>query len=170
MRMVFALAAGGLALVASARTGLAQSMFNACDLNQDGTVNVVDVQLAVNMYIGTSPCTATVAGTGVCNQDVVNRIKTAAIGGTCVTGPGPHSVSLNWTASTSPNLNGYNVYRASVSGGPYKKLNTSLIVGSTYIDNNIDAGETYYYVATAVDTSNNESTYSNQATATVPTP
>lgn len=162
------LIAGGLALVAFARMGMAQS--SVCDLNSDSTVNVVDVQLAVNMYLGTTPCTATVEGTGVCNQDVVSRVKTAAIGGTCVTGPGPHSVTLNWTASTSPNLKGYYVYRAGVSGGPYKKMNSTPVVGTSYVDYNIDGGFTYYYVATAVDTSNNESTYSSQAGASVPTP
>src|SRR5215469_921342 len=45
---------------------------SACDLNQSGSVNVVDVQLAVNMYLGTSSCTATLVGSRVCNQHVVN--------------------------------------------------------------------------------------------------
>jgi hypothetical protein len=172
MRIGIALTTASLAFIASTGIGLAQSgtPANACDLNKDGMVNVFDVQLAADMYIGTVPCTATVAGTGVCNQDVVNRVANAAVGRTCVTGLGPHSVSLNWTASTSANIAGYNIYRSGVTSGPYKKMNASLTAGTTYVDYDVDAGFTYYYVATAVDTGNNESAYSSQASATVPTP
>jgi hypothetical protein len=148
----------------------AAAALNACDLNQDATVNVVDVQLGVNMYLGMLSCSATVEGPGVCNRDVINRITTAALGGTCVTGAGPHSVTLNWAASATPNISGYNLYRGAASGGPYTKINPSLIVGTSYVDNNVDGGQTYYYVATAVDSSNKESKYSNQAAGTVPTP
>ena len=153
--------------VASVASGPA----NACDLNADTTVNVIDVQLAVNMYLDPNPldCTATVAGNGVCNQDVINRITTAALGGTCVTGQGTHGVTLSWGQSSTANVT-YNVYRGTVSGGPYYKVNASVIPGTSFSDIDVNAGSTYYYVATAVDTSNNESSYSNQASATVPTP
>jgi hypothetical protein len=77
-----------------------------------------------------------------------------------------YSVSLWWNASSSPNVSGYNVYRATVSGGPYTKLN-SLLVGLQYTDFDIQAGQTYYYVSTAVNTSNAESVYSNEARAIV---
>jgi fibronectin type 3 domain-containing protein len=60
---------------------------------------------------------------------------------------------------------GYNLYRATASGGPYSKLNSALISGSSFVDNNVVTGQTYYYVATAVDDGGLESTYSNHATA-----
>jgi hypothetical protein len=78
-----------------------------------------------------------------------------------------HSVSLSWNASTSLPL-GYNVYRGTNSGGPYTKLNSSLISGLSFADNNVQSGATYYYVATSVDSSNLESGYSNLATAIIP--
>jgi LysM repeat protein len=81
-----------------------------------------------------------------------------------------HSVMLNWSASTSSNLSGYNVYRASTSGGPYTIMTPSPVAATTYTDNNVLAGQTYYYVAVAVDINNNESLYSNEAQAIVPTP
>ena len=144
---------------------------NACDLNNDGAVNILDVQLATNMALGQTPCTANVAGAGVCNLIVVQRITNAALGGACVTGVStPHSVTLNWTASTSSNLSGYNVYRAAQAGGPYTKLTLSVVTGTSYADTVVQAGQTYYYVTTAVDASNNESAYSNQAQAVIPTP
>jgi fibronectin type 3 domain-containing protein len=67
-------------------------------------------------------------------------------------------------------VSGYNAYRGTVSGGPYSKLNSALIGGTTYTDNTVQAGQTYYWVATAVDANNVESSFSNQASATVPTP
>jgi len=38
----------------------------------------------------------------------------------------------------------------------------------SYTDSTVAASTVYYYVGTAVDSSGNESTYSNQATATIP--
>jgi fibronectin type 3 domain-containing protein len=80
---------------------------------------------------------------------------------------GAHSVALSWNPSTSTVI-GYNVYRGTRSGGPYSKLNSSLLSGNAYTDPNVQSGTTYYYVSTAVDSSNVESTYSNQATAAIP--
>jgi hypothetical protein len=82
-----------------------------------------------------------------------------------------HSVVLTWDASTSADVVGYNVYRSDVSGGPYTLLNAS-IPGSTltYTDETVQAGTTYYYVVTAVNTEGIESAYSNEASALVPSP
>jgi uncharacterized protein (TIGR03437 family) len=82
-----------------------------------------------------------------------------------VSGNAPHSVSLSWTASSSPNVTGYNVYRAITSGGPYRKVNSALIVGTSYVDTTVQSGQTYYYVATAADNNSSESAYSNEAPA-----
>jgi len=60
---------------------------SACDLNFDGVVSVLDVQLAVNMSLGTTPCTANINGTGVCAVTTIQRVVNAALGGACVTGP-----------------------------------------------------------------------------------
>jgi hypothetical protein len=40
----------------------------------------------------------------------------------------------------------------------------------SYPDFAVDGGQTYYYVATSVDSSNRESVYSNEAKAVVPSP
>ncbi len=80
-----------------------------------------------------------------------------------------HQVSLSWAASTST-VSGYNVYRSTTSGSGYVKLNSSLNVSTAYTDNSVVAGATYFYVTTAVDSSSNESSYSNQVQAVIPTP
>jgi hypothetical protein len=78
-----------------------------------------------------------------------------------------HRVSLTWNPSTST-VSGYNLYRGSQSGGPYSRLNSSLLAGTSYNDAGVQSGGTYYYVSTAVDASNTESTFSNEATAAIP--
>ncbi len=94
-----------------------------------------------------SPAKVTLSGTGV----------TAVV----------HSASLSWIASTSTVI-GYNCYSSTVSGGPYSKLNTSLITATSYADMTVQAGKTYYYVVTSVNSNNVESTYSSQVSATIP--
>ncbi len=80
-----------------------------------------------------------------------------------------HSVDLSWSPSTSAVV-GYNIYRSSTSGGSYAKINSALNATTSYTDNTVQAGLTYYYVTTAVDGAGIESAYSNQAQAVVPNP
>lgn len=151
------------------KSSTGSSAGGACDLNSDGVVNVVDVQMAIDMDLGLLTCTADIAGANVCNPTVVQRVVNAALGQACVVTV-PHYVSLTWVTSVSPSVAGYNIYRGSTSGGPYTKLNSSLIVGTNYTDNTVQSGQSYYYVGTAVDTSSTESGYSNQTMAVIPTP
>ena len=83
--------------------------------------------------------------------------------------PVPHSVNLSWAASSTTGVVGYNVYRGSVSGGPYAQVSSN-DAGLTYTDSGVSAGQTYYYVVTTVDSTGTESTYSNQAQVVVPSP
>jgi hypothetical protein len=89
-----------------------------------------------------------------------------------LSGTGIHGVSLSWTASTSSGVEGYNVYRGTGSGGESTTpLNSTPITATTYTDENVTAGTTYYYVVTAVATGGTtQSVDSNEASATVPTP
>jgi fibronectin type 3 domain-containing protein len=60
------------------------------------------------------------------------------------------------------------VYRSSVSGGPYTKLNSSLVTTTSYIDTTVQPGQTYYYVVTSVGSGGVESAFSTEVSATVP--
>jgi uncharacterized protein YfiM (DUF2279 family) len=78
-----------------------------------------------------------------------------------------HSVDLTWDPSSS--AIGYNIYRGTTSGGPYpSKLNSSPQPGTSFVDNTVLSGTTYYYVATSLDENSVESVYSNQLTMVVP--
>jgi fibronectin type 3 domain-containing protein len=78
-----------------------------------------------------------------------------------------YTVSLNWTPSSST-YSGFNVYRGTTSGGPYSKVDTSMISLPSYTDAAVTQGQTYYYVATEVDSTGMESGYSSEVSATIP--
>jgi fibronectin type 3 domain-containing protein len=93
--------------------------------------------------------------------------NSVALSGTGVAAQASHNVALNWGASSS-SVSGYNVYRSSVRGSSYTKINSSLVGGVSYSDSSVQSGQTYYYVATSVDASGTESVYSNEVPATIP--
>ncbi|MGH9498261.1 MAG: choice-of-anchor D domain-containing protein [Terriglobales bacterium] len=99
-------------------------------------------------------------------SDASNSPAVLSVSGTG-TQAAQHSVLLNWTASISPNITGYNVYRSGASGGPYSKI-SSADPNTNYTDTTVTNGSTYYYVTTAVDSNSQESTYSNEAQAVIP--
>ncbi|MEJ2697679.1 MAG: Ig-like domain-containing protein [Candidatus Sulfobium sp.] len=74
------------------------------------------------------------------------------------------NVELSWSENSEPDLAGYNVYRVTPNG--FVKLNSSLLVSPTYTDVGLANG-TYTYTVTAIDTANNESQHSTEASAAV---
>lgn len=85
-----------------------------------------------------------------------------------VSAPATHSATLGWTPSISSGVVGYNVYRGTISGGPYTRITTAPQSGSSYQDLAVSSGTTYYYVITAVNGSGQESAYSSQVSAVIP--
>lgn len=79
-----------------------------------------------------------------------------------------HTVGLTWDASTSSGVTGYFVYRGTVTGGPYSKVNSSEDSSLSFTDSGLLSGQTYFYVVTAVDSSNVESGFSNEVSAAIP--
>jgi fibronectin type 3 domain-containing protein len=67
----------------------------------------------------------------------------------------PYSVNLSWNASTG--VAGYNVYRSTSSNGTYAKINARLDANTAYTDSSVVSGQTYYYEASAVNSSGQES-------------
>ena len=137
---------------------------------------------ASGSFAETNNCGSTVAAGGSCTIEVtLTPTAQGATSGTLavadnatgspqsvtLAGTGVPEVLLSWNAD-SGSLNGYNTYRSTVSGGPYTKLTSSPQAANSYTDLAVQSGNTYYYVVTAVSTSNVESGYSNQAAATVP--
>ena len=78
-----------------------------------------------------------------------------------------HVVNLNWNASTSQNIAGYNVYR-SPDGASWTKINVSLTASTLYSDSTVSNGNTYYYAVTAQDINGNESSKCASVKVAVP--
>jgi hypothetical protein len=120
---------------------------------------------SATLSVSFSPTTAgTISGTLTVTSNATNSPLTISLSGT---GVQQHSVALNWNPSTS-SVVGYFIYRSSVSGGPYTKLNSTPNSTTSYTDATVVSGQTYYYVVTAVDSSNVESSYSNEVAVSVP--
>jgi hypothetical protein len=80
-----------------------------------------------------------------------------------------YQVNLTWDApssSTDP-LAGYNIYRASSSGG-WQLLNGSVNTTTTFTDAAVQNGATYTYEVVSVDAQGNQSAPSNTFTASIP--
>lgn len=85
--------------------------------------------------------------------------------------PLAHSVDITWAASSSTPLQGYNVYRSTVSGGPYTKLSPTLSPTTLlFTDTTPLSGKQYFYVVTALNTSGAESSASSEVAVTIPVP
>jgi hypothetical protein len=109
--------------------------------------------------------TGLVSGSIKVTSNATNSPISIAVSGTGVS-PTSHSVALSWNAISG--VAGYDVYRGSVSGGPYTILTNSPITTTTFTDTNVQAGQTYYYVVTSVGSDGVQSAYSSPASATIP--
>lgn len=78
-----------------------------------------------------------------------------------------YQVALSWTASLSPDISSYNVYRGTAPGS-YTRINQSAITTTQYSDTTVATNVTYYYAVTAVDSNGAESAMSSPATASIP--
>jgi hypothetical protein len=81
-----------------------------------------------------------------------------------------HHVNLNWSApANSPvPVSGYNIYRATGSGGNYQLLNSSAVPETSYTDTAVAGTLNYTYYVTSINASGGESVPSNQVTVTIP--
>ena len=76
-------------------------------------------------------------------------------------------VDLSWSASTSGDVVGYNVYRGP-NGTTWSKINSNLVSPTLYSDSTVASGTKYYYATTAVNASGDESSKSTPIEVVVP--
>jgi len=82
-----------------------------------------------------------------------------------------HAVAMAWTPDAPAAASyTYNVYRSTLSGGPYTKMNPAGGTAAAFTDTSARGGQMYYYVVTAVDSNGIESPVSEEATAVIPPP
>ena len=81
------------------------------------------------------------------------------------TSPSKKKIALTWTQSASPNITTNRIYRGTVNSGPYSLI-ASVPATTSYQNNGLSSGTTYYYRVSAVNSAGLESSQSNQASAT----
>lgn len=61
------------------------------------------------------------------------------------------NVKINWTAASDPSIQGYHIYRSTGIGGPYNRLNSAVVIGTTYTDiASIPSSDTLFYQVRAI--------------------
>lgn len=104
------------------------------------------------------------SGTLTLSSNASNSTATESLSGVGITPQ--YSVSLTWEASAS-SVAGYNIYRGT-NPGSYSKINSTLDANTAYTDSTVASGATYYYAATAVNSSGQESGYSAPIEVAIP--
>jgi hypothetical protein len=110
--------------------------------------------------------TGSVTGSVSVASNATNSPDTVSLSGAGVTAAN-HSVLLSWSPSVS-SVMGYYAYVSVQSGGPYTKMNSTPIAATSYTDIAVQAGQTYYFVVTSVNSNNEESAHSAEVSALVP--
>jgi fibronectin type 3 domain-containing protein len=80
--------------------------------------------------------------------------------------PRQYYLQLTWTDSTDPNSASVNIYRSTVSGGPYTLIANVATGVQLYNDYAVTPEITYYYVVTEVNNVGAESAQSPQMSGT----
>jgi len=78
----------------------------------------------------------------------------------------PYSVNLFWNPSSG--VEGYNVYRSTATNGTYSKINSTVDSNTAFTDGAVVSGQTYYYAATSVSSSGQESARSTPVQVAIP--
>lgn len=84
---------------------------------------------------------------------------------------GPGRIALFWTANSEPDVVGYYLYRSTDPNLPKKqwtRLTPQPYNRTTFTDENVETGKTYYYYVEAVDNAGNISDPSQVVSETVP--
>lgn len=74
------------------------------------------------------------------------------------------TIDVKWDAVLG--VAGYNVYRSLTQGGPYTKVNSSLVTETIFRDSGLTNGTTYYYVVRSENVSGFEGLNSNEVSET----
>ena len=83
----------------------------------------------------------------------------------------PAAATLAWDAVQATALSGYRIYYGTSPGLYFQSRGNGLTISSnvtTHVVTGLSSGTTYYFAATAFDTSGNESAYSAEVSKAIP--
>jgi hypothetical protein len=97
---------------------------------------------------------------------IIDTVAPAAPSGLAASAASSSQINLNWDDNPEADLASYDVYRASVTGGPYIKINLATVPASSFTNSLLTPGTSYFYVTRALDTAGNVSADSSESDAT----
>lgn len=160
------LSGGALASNVFWQVGSSATMITTAHM--EGTIMA---QISITFQTGATLNGRALARTGAVTLDTFSgslpsSCATGAPGAlTATAGSAPPGINLNWSAVSGATA--YNIYRATLSGGPYTLISTAAAPATTYFDAAVLGGVWYYYVVRAVNVC--ASVNSPEASATLPT-
>jgi hypothetical protein len=129
------------------------------------TTETDPVTVSVNtngLQAATHTATITVTATGASNTPQTIPVTLT------LSPPATASATLTWNPNTEPDLASYRVYR-STNQGVYGAAIATVPAGTvSYTATGLPVGQTYYFTITAVDSSDNESPFSNEVNKSIP--
>jgi alpha-L-fucosidase len=142
---------GGLSVpywVRLMRLGNNFSAYRSSDGSNWTWLGSTTVSMNANYYVGLAVCSV---NDGTLNQAIFDNVSISVpkVPGSVVSltaAAGSGRVGLSWSAAA--NAAGYNVKRATSSGGPYTTIAAN-VADTVYLDSGVANGTTYYYVAAA---------------------
>lgn len=147
---------------------IAQVMVAGAGFNSTGASGMTLAPGQSTSLTSTFAPSASGAATGkiTVSSNATNSPASISLSGMGVTATA-HTVALSW-ASAVTGVTGFRTYVSMVSGGPYVEMGSVASTTPAYTDSSVQSGQTYFYVITAVDASNDESLYSSEVAAIVP--
>jgi Abnormal spindle-like microcephaly-assoc'd, ASPM-SPD-2-Hydin len=147
---------------------IAQVMVAGAGFNSTGASGITLALGQTTTLTSTFAPSANGAATGkiTVSSNATNSPSSISLSGMGVTVT-THSVALAWDPAVT-GVTGFKTYVSMVHGGPYVEVGAVLASTPVYNDSSVQSGHTYFYVVTAVNSTNQESGYSNEVAAIVP--
>ena len=144
--------------------------YSGAGISASGAVNaVLSPGQSTSMTVTFAPTQAgSVAGSVVVTSTASDSPLDIAVSGIGAAANTTYSVDLSWAASASSGVTGYDVYRSTVSGGPYTLLDPTPVAALDYSDSSVQSGTEYFYVVTSVESNGTQSAYSTQISVSIP--
>ncbi len=123
-----------------------------------------------SVSLGTEGAQVESLNSNVVSVSPLDKFAPSAPGPVTIAGA-PGRLSIFFPANPETDVAGYNIFRSNDPDLPkdkWTKLNSALLTKTTFLDNNVESGKTYYYYITAVDLTGNVSAPSDVKSETVP--
>jgi len=152
----------------SSSVTIAQVMVAGAGFNTTGASGITLAPGQTTTLASTFAPSASGAATGkiTVSSNATNSPASISLSGTGVAAV-PHTVALAWAPAVT-GVAGFKTYVSMVHGGPYVEMGPVPSTSPAYSDSSVQSGHTYFYVVTAVNSTNEESIYSSEVAAIVP--